>query len=77
MANKPGISWGPSCPFNAMRTSRGWVFVDFSGKPRIVACLLKWRGMLLPYDVSAVGAILNYGTTALARGMAAELDAVA
>lgn len=77
MANAPGISWGVECQYNAMRTSRGWLLIDFRCRPHVVARISKRRGVLAPSDMYRLGARLNYGPHALTPGMASELDAVA
>jgi len=76
MANQPGLSWGPAHPVNAMRTSRGWLLIDFSGpRPRIVATVPKSRGVFAKIEAVALGVKLNYGDKLLDAATLAEIDA--
>ncbi|MGH8587368.1 MAG: hypothetical protein ACREWE_14700 [Gammaproteobacteria bacterium] len=46
MKDKPGYSWGPDLPVNALRTSRGWLLIDFGqAPPAIVARVSKKLGV--------------------------------
>ncbi len=65
MMNRPGYSWGPEMPVNAMRTSRGWVLVDFSGtRPRIVERYPKRLEVFCLIEAMHAGTRLNYGEKA-------------
>lgn len=81
MKNRPGISWGPDHPVNAVQTVLGYAMVDYSGKrPRIVERISKRPGKGLDdwwlyNEAMRRGAALNYGTQKLAPGMAEEMDA--
>lgn len=81
MKNRPGYSWGPESPVNAVRTVNGFSMVDYSGKrPKVVERISKRRGMRsddwwLYNEAMRRGAALNYGTQKLAPGMAEEMDA--
>ena len=75
MKNQPGYSWGPDHPINALRTSRGWLLIDFSSSPRIVACVSKSRGVFAKIDAMELGTALNYGTAVFDPVVLAEIDA--
>ena len=63
MMNRPGYSWGPDHPVNAMRTSKGWLLIDFSGeRPRTVARYPKRLGVFCFIEAMNAGARLNYGS---------------
>lgn len=76
MKNRPGLSWGPDLPVNAMRTSRGWMLVDWSSsKPRVIAIVSKRASVLARFYVYDLGSAANYGNDALDPETRAAIDA--
>ncbi len=78
MKDKPGYSWGPDLPVNALRTSRGWLLIDYAEPPPlIVGRVSTRRGRWCWLDVMTIGALLNYGDVGPTKAIRALLDSEA
>ena len=73
MKNKPGGSWGPDLPINLIKSSKGWLLVDFSVVPARIVERYK-RGLLGEIKALERGAELNYGSAALSKEMLSIID---
>jgi hypothetical protein len=73
MKNKPGSSWGPDLPINLIKSSKGWLLVDFSVKPCKIVERYK-RGLLGGITALERGAKLNYGDKVIDPSTLAEID---
>lgn len=74
MKNQPGLSWGPDRPVNAVRTSRGWLLINFAAGRRIEARVPKRFGVLARSMVLDLGSALNYGNVGLDAATKAAID---
>jgi hypothetical protein len=71
--NKPGGSWGPDLPINLIKSSKGWLLVDFSvTPPKIVE---RYRRGILGGIKALERGELNYGHKVIDPSTLAEIDA--
>ncbi len=76
MKGKPGTSWGPEYPVNLMRSSRGWLAVDYSNRLPVIVKVFKPKSTLDVTFMMDELTLLNYGTLELDPEVREEMDNV-